>query len=71
MPHLPTTVLLVLLNKHDEHSDSSYNEQSSKKEKFLCIITLDGDDLSFIVNGKKDDTINLRDFDFTFTKERI
>ena len=37
----------------------------------LCIITLDGDDISFIFNGKKDYPIKLHSFDCTFTKERI
>ena len=71
MPPLPTTVPLVLLRKDNKHSDSSYDEQSSKKEKKLFIITLDGNDLSFIVNGKKDDPIKLCPFGFTFTNERI
>ena len=35
------------------------------------IITLDGDELSFIVNVKKDDPIELHPFDFKFTKELI
>ena len=92
MPPLPTTAPLVCLGEDSEHSDSSYDEQSSKKQKYLCIITLDGDELSFIVNdkqeftalvkfllpncsfivnGKKDDPIELLPFDSTFTKERI
>ena len=37
----------------------------------MCIITLDVDYLSFVVNGKNYDPIDLRRFDFTFTKERI
>ena len=57
MRPLPTTVPLVLIDKDGEHSDSSYGEQSSKKEKKICIITLDGDDLYFKVNGNTDDPI--------------
>ena len=37
----------------------------------MCIITLDGDNLSFMVNGKRYDHIKLCPFDFTFTKELI
>ena len=32
MPILPTTVPLVLLDEEGKHSDSSYDEQSSKRE---------------------------------------
>ena len=71
MPPLPTTVPLVLLVEYGKHSDSSYDEQYSKKEEILWVFTLDRYDLSFIVNGKKDDPIELRIFDFTFTKELI
>ena len=71
MHPLPTTVPLVLINEDSKHSGSRYDEKSSKKEKKMGIITLDGYDLSFIVNGKKDDPTKLRPFDFTFTKELI
>ena len=37
----------------------------------MCIIILDGDDLYFIIIGKKDDSTKLCTFDFTFTKEHI
>ena len=34
MPPLPTTTPLVCLGEDSEHSDSSYDEQYSKKEEF-------------------------------------
>ena len=54
---IPITVPLGCFEEHDEHRDSSYDEQSPKNQKNLCTINLDGHDLSFIVNGKKDDPI--------------
>ena len=33
MPSLPTTVPLLIINKDGEHSDSSYGEHPSKKQK--------------------------------------
>ncbi len=40
-------------------------------KKSACVVKLEGNDLAFIVNGRPDDPIELRPFDFTFTKERI
>ena len=67
---LPTTVTLGLLDKDGEHINRRYDEQSSNKQ-FFFIITPDKDDISFIVNRKKDDPIDLCLFDFMFKKERI
>ena len=71
MPLLPNTVTLVLIGEYGEHSDISYDEHSSNNEKKMCIITLDGYDLYFIVNGKKDDPIEICNFYSTFTNECI
>ena len=49
-------------------SDMMNNPQ---RRIFFWITPLDGDDLSFIVNGNNDDHIKLFTFDFTFTKELI
>ena len=49
MPPLCTYLALVLIDEDVEHSDSSYDEQSSKKQKHLRIIILDGNDLSCII----------------------
>ena len=70
-PTLTTTVTLVLFYEDGKQSSSSYDKQSLKKQKKMCIITLDRDELSFLANRKKDDTTNICPFDFTFTKERI
>ena len=37
----------------------------------MCTITLDGDDLYFIVNRKNYDPIEIHSFEFKFTKEHI
>ena len=71
MPPLPTNIQVVLIDEDGEHSDRSYDENYSKKEKHLRIINLDEDELSFIFNENKDDIINLFPFNFTFTKEHI
>ena len=44
---------------------------SPQRGRNFCVITLDEDDLSFIVNGKKDNPIDLRPIEFKFTKEHI
>ena len=62
---------LFLLDEEGKHSDRRYDEHSSKKGGKFCIITLDGYDLYFIINKKKDDPMKIFTFDFTFTKEHI
>ena len=34
-------------------------------------LTLNNDDLAYIVNGREGETVDQRPFDFTFVKERI
>lgn len=48
-------------------SDSEYKETKKKP----CVVNLDCEDLSFIVNGHHFDPVELRPFRYTFTKDRI
>ena len=68
-PHPPTVPLVLLENIANIVTEDNMN--SLQRRRNFCIITLDGDDLSFIGNVKKDDTIKLRRFEFTSTKELI
>ena len=51
--------------------DSFDNDCESERRKSVCIATLSCNKLSFIVNGKPDDPIEIRPFDYTSTKQFI
>ncbi len=55
----------------DSDNDSSCGAELPKKRRSVCNVSLTTSDVSNVVNGYPGDPVDLRPFDFCFTKEKI